>query len=154
MIVHEVARKDDQVWMLRVHGLDHSPHGLRMRSESAHMQVAHLYDAIAVESRRQVGRGIRRFPHFEGISAKGVTVEHRPTQQQGYDEAKTVGSPPDDRPPTGTSGQRNKCEDRFGHRHGQQDNKVESFPENLRVAESFEQHEPQCGQGQQDVRRP
>ena len=154
VVVHQVAREGNQVGLLRVHSLDNAPHGLRMRGEGAYMQVAHLHDAIAVECRRQVGRGIRNLPHFEGIGAKCITIEHRPAQQQSHDKAETVGSPPHDRPPAGTPGQRNEREDRLGHRHGQQDDEVESFPENLRVAETFKQHEPQCGQGQQGVRRP
>ena len=75
VVVHQVAREGNQIGLLRVHSLDNAPHGLRMRGEGAYMQVAHLHDAIAVECRRQVGRGIRNLPHFEGIGAKGFRAE-------------------------------------------------------------------------------
>ena len=72
IIVHQVAREENQIWVLAirlVHHLLHKVPALATLGIRAQVEIGELHQAVAVEIRRQVGRGKGNMLHLQSLPA-------------------------------------------------------------------------------------
>ena len=77
VIVHQVAREDNQVWLLRIDAVDDLLHHILMVAESAEMEVGDERDAVAFELWRNRRMSKRKLFRLYALIPQCETIEHK-----------------------------------------------------------------------------